>query len=441
MPQLLRGGIRKLFSHFLNVTSLVILIIIAVGIFTWLIMSDAPVVYNPPPRPALPRPNAYDTYLKASKSLVNVKQIDKAFPYSKKGPEVSSLTHAEKQAMVKANAKALNILREGLKQDCMLPSGMRMIFPDLSGLRKLSRAVALEALVYKESGENGKAMMTCMDGLEFGNDVAKGGNVLANLASIAYQSIARKNIWGVEERLNLADTRMAIARLNGIISEAVPFKTTMIEESHSFLTVEARLFFNARNWRQQYASADFTNKLLERKPLTLQNRVHYSSEYAKTSGLSRRGLFAGVQNDYAKQIAAAGMSYVDSTKLKIPGSNKISRMIMPVFGKARFKYEDNRCLNDLLLLQLALHAYKLEHGRYPVMLGDLAPGYLKSIPMDPFDTGNSYKYKLTSNGYKLYSLGPDLKDDGGKPVIQRDKPNARFVDIDGKGDIVAGYNQ
>jgi hypothetical protein len=201
------------------------------------------------------------------------------------------------------------------------------------------------------------------------------------------------------------------------------------------------LFLNSKNWRHDYASDAYASRFLAGSPVSLQDRTHYFGEYIKTYGITRRGLFTGMLNDYTKQIAAAEMSYADSTKFKIPGSNKISRFIMPVFVKARFKYEDNRCLNDLLLLQLALHAYKLEHGRYPKKLSNLAPGYLKLIPMDPFDASSSYKYKLTTSGYKLYSLGPDLKDDGGKPVVQRDKPNARFVDIDGKGDIVAGYNQ
>jgi hypothetical protein len=75
-----------------------------------------------------------------------------------------------------------------------------------------------------------------------------------------------------------------------------------------------------------------------------------------------------------------------------------------------------RCLADL---RLALTALALEqfraarNNRYPAGLSELTPNYLVTILMDPFD-GQPLRYRKQDDGYVLYSIGSDLKDDGGK---------------------------
>jgi hypothetical protein len=53
----------------------------------------------------------------------------------------------------------------------------------------------------------------------------------------------------------------------------------------------------------------------------------------------------------------------------------------------------------------------------------LTPDFLKSVPVDPFD-GQPLHYRKKGTSFKLYSIGPDRKDDGGKR------------EEDGKGDRV-----
>ena len=61
----------------------------------------------------------------------------------------------------------------------------------------------------------------------------------------------------------------------------------------------------------------------------------------------------------------------------------------------------------------ALAAYRSDNGHYPAKLEDLAPKYLPSIPADLF-SGKPLIYRPTENGYLLYSVGPNEKDDGGR---------------------------
>ncbi len=68
---------------------------------------------------------------------------------------------------------------------------------------------------------------------------------------------------------------------------------------------------------------------------------------------------------------------------------------------------------DLTLLATALAAHKAERGEYPAALAELKPEYLKTIPNDLF-IEKPLHYTRTADGYVLYSVGPDMTDDGGK---------------------------
>ncbi len=58
---------------------------------------------------------------------------------------------------------------------------------------------------------------------------------------------------------------------------------------------------------------------------------------------------------------------------------------------------------------LLLRAWTIEHGgQLPESLGALVPDYLPELPVDPYD-GNPLRYDKA----KLWSVGSDLKDDGG----------------------------
>jgi hypothetical protein len=73
----------------------------------------------------------------------------------------------------------------------------------------------------------------------------------------------------------------------------------------------------------------------------------------------------------------------------------------------------------LAVTGLALEQFRAAHNRrYPASLSELAPNYLDAVPEDPFD-GQPLRYRTEGAGYVLYSIGPDLKDDGGKRMTPK----------------------
>jgi RNA polymerase sigma factor (sigma-70 family) len=65
-----------------------------------------------------------------------------------------------------------------------------------------------------------------------------------------------------------------------------------------------------------------------------------------------------------------------------------------------------------LRLAFALATYRGEHQRYPVKLDELTPEYLAEVPSDLF-SGKALIYRASENGYLLYSVGVNGRDDGG----------------------------
>lgn len=63
---------------------------------------------------------------------------------------------------------------------------------------------------------------------------------------------------------------------------------------------------------------------------------------------------------------------------------------------------------------LAIERYRTQHqNRLPETLKQIVPEYLKNLPLDPFD-GKPLRYKRLTKGFVVYSIGRDLKDDGGQ---------------------------
>jgi hypothetical protein len=62
---------------------------------------------------------------------------------------------------------------------------------------------------------------------------------------------------------------------------------------------------------------------------------------------------------------------------------------------------------------LACKLFKTRTGAYPASLEALVPGILKEVPVDPF-TGKPFVYRREGDGFIVYSLGSNEKDDGGR---------------------------
>ena len=81
---------------------------------------------------------------------------------------------------------------------------------------------------------------------------------------------------------------------------------------------------------------------------------------------------------------------------------------------------------DAARLGLALYAYRARNGMFPANLDELTPEFIAAAPPDPFD-GKPMRMKKTDRGMTVYSVGPDMIDDGGKPLDEEKKGDIPFT--------------
>ena len=104
------------------------------------------------------------------------------------------------------------------------------------------------------------------------------------------------------------------------------------------------------------------------------------------------------------------------------GSNKVRgeamsdiliALLLPAVARVQ-QAEDRAVQQDAnLRIAIALAGYRTQHGNYPDSLDALTPDLLKQVPLDLF-SGKPLNYSRTKDGYLLYSIGPNEKDEGGR---------------------------
>jgi hypothetical protein len=99
-------------------------------------------------------------------------------------------------------------------------------------------------------------------------------------------------------------------------------------------------------------------------------------------------------------------------------------ILLPQLDRAITNAEIARMQRRLTWVALALAAFKAEHGgANPATLAELSPAYLAAVPNDLFSE-KPLVYEPAGTGYMLYSVGPDMVDQGGKGTKPYDDVSA-----------------
>jgi hypothetical protein len=84
------------------------------------------------------------------------------------------------------------------------------------------------------------------------------------------------------------------------------------------------------------------------------------------------------------------------------------------FGPSFFTGVSDRAARRTIAALLAVERYRLAHkGALPVSLKSLVPALLPSVPEDPYAPGQPLVYRRVPDGYLIYSVDSNRRDDGG----------------------------
>ncbi|MCW3054956.1 MAG: hypothetical protein JWN14_4126 [Chthonomonadales bacterium] len=405
--------------------------IVLIG-FWWSASLRIPVLVIP--TPIMPVPNARDSYIAAAKAVVGSKQIDDAVS----SEPTMVYTRAQKEALIRQNAGAFNILHQGFADSYLNPPARSLTTfnPEYADFRHLTRVLAFQGQVRREAGDWSGAADSYLDALRLGQDIPHGSTMIGDLVGIACQAIGRRHLWEVVERLDTAHSRAATARLVAIIDGHISYADVLQEEKWSWQS----------NYLEMYGDKKRRNAL-GKSIIAAQGGENPIRDFVESLSFlihPKSQVIAGFTTYMDAITAQARQPYAAKMPPPPLPSDPLNRIILPVMMDGRLKHVDGETQNGLLLVMLALHTFRLEQGRYPASLTELAPAYLKKLPDDPFALQGTFGYHLDGNRYLLYSVGPDGKDDGGKRIDDPKKaadpnPNARYyLEKNSVGDVVAG---
>lgn len=345
-------------------------------------------------------------------------------------------TLAEWSARLDVNRGALRTLRQGLELPYQNPPArsFSVLFPYYARDRALARLLALEQAVRVVRGDWGGAMSSGLDAIEMGAKLPHGSELIGRLVGIAIEAIGRSHTWDVVGHLPGVQARAALRRMEQAEQERTPLWATMQEEEWMG-QAGLQEVMRKRGWRSALELGSDADD-------TVAAHIKADILYVEMLPYRKRDILTNYTRYMSALVGRARLPYfaAASAPSLVPGNDPINAILAPDFEGVGLREAINTAEDRLLLVALALRAYRCEHGRYPPSLASLAPGYLTSVPADPFAPTRSLRYVMAGQKYLLYSVGPDGSDNGGRPITTHTR-YATEIEQNSIGDIVAGVTR
>lgn len=356
----------------------------------------------PPTEKKLPSPNGYDTLIQATEAQVG--QVRWVPP-----PDSYKESLAERKKLLAANQRFLDRTRDAIAQEFMVTDSYSEVGTYADHLGQLY----FLGQTYADSGNYSEALRCALDMLELGLMAPRGGDLTAREAGHLYEKYGRQLAWQIVEHIEGKSAREAALRLEKMEEKRWPLPESLREELQ-----------HRNNGSRFLEFKDGPIFLWER--LALGNTETYSQSYPTTRDTTP--FWERVKTVYGgpKALEDAAATWVKWAEEQadrpwnparswgIPdGPLSQESFLQTHYSDLELSEAYTRTESSLLRGYLALHAYKREHGAYPESLATLVTkGYLHRVTPDPFSsTFDPLQYQP---GGKLWSVGPDGKDNGGK---------------------------
>jgi hypothetical protein len=372
--------------------------------------------------------NAADIYQKAfdARRLSNedegIMLEEVARVWKERAGAASDLTVSRR--VVADNARFFALIREAADTPaCSFPkdwtAGPNMVFPEFAKLREGARMLQTRAAVSAADGRIDDALADVGTMLRMAEHSKLVPILIGQLVGYAIESIATRSLRG---SLSMGDPspRAARALMTQIAAtdEVVPYVRSMKGEIALF---GLPIFEMTRRGSGRDIAALLTSdRAGNRLSAALAWRV-YGTVGRPVANLDELTFLRAMK----AQIDASALPWPQSqerigalekqTKALPLRGGILTAMIMPVFARAVLSREKTAANLGDAQIALALSIYKSGHGAYPDSLAALERAGSK-LPKDPFG-GKPFRYRREGAGFTVYSIGSDMKDDGGLPPV------------------------
>jgi hypothetical protein len=306
---------------------------------------------------------------------------------------------------------------------------MGVFFPELSGFRHLARFLSWRARLSAEQGHYEDSFNDLTACYRFGRHIRQGSKTLIEqLVGIAIEAISvgtTRDILG-EHKIDSSalkalqeNLEQAFANENFVINFTSD-KLFIYDEIQRCFTDGA---FGSHLYLPHFMGLSTGISGSETKPdFAMVFHVLFTHPGKRESRQQAERLYDYWNNIAHKTPAQIHSEMIDDGKefMKIVKGNLLLEMLAPAVG--RVVETGYRIKTDIqaTVAIIALQRYEQDKGQYPDSLNDLiAAGYLKELPIDPW-SDKPLIYRKTESSFTLYSVGLNLKDDGGIPAKSPD---------------------
>jgi len=361
--------------------------------------------------------NAAVVYEKAFRRLANdsswKQDYDEKHPFNQEKPDMSSpavaeflARHAETVALIKQGAA----LPECHFEHSYGRPSISMLLPELSGLREAARLLRLHGRYELSQGRVDGAIDDVNGMLRLSQHAGRSPVLIAALVGMATQSLALETLQEVLPAVKTAEELKRISLGDSDWIGRVMRRAMCTEEAFGLAT-----FCDMGMGNITPGMVGDAPELVVWNTVSAQFGVALYGVFLISEDVSAYREVMGLMQAYSlkpyyevrERIAQTERQFTEErrgicTSLVVSPLARAFRSMAMAEGKA-----------EAARIAVAAVGYRLDRGRVAEKLEDLLPGYLKEVPLDPFD-GKRMRYKVDGKDLVIYSVGPDLKDDGGR---------------------------
>ncbi len=362
---------------------------------------------------------AFDTFVEMPHELIK--------PYADWPTDFNSTEQALLEEWLASNSQAFEYFRTAVnkpyywlqRQSKRDNSMFSIMFPELSPLRTLTRAVSWQAKLNTSKGRFKKAFEDILDCYRAGCQKCRTPSFLTDQhAGLGTKQTATSIAFVILDRTLVNNTSLKFFQdaLRAELTEDTYVPDIQTEKLILYDALQRTFIDNGRGTgRLAWRRAWYFDTMCGRGPNILRRLNCFIGPTRNQIAEQIEQLFSSFEllktrtpwqlhnqdDDYFTKIEAI---HHNNFFLGMLGTNP--RRIFQLHHKVRAQTE-------AILTILAVLRFKADNNRIPETLDKLvSAGYLQSVPMDPY-SDEPLVYKPEGNNFRLYSLGQNFEDDGG----------------------------
>ncbi len=311
-----------------------------------------------------------------------------------------------------------------LNYDAELPAVI--LLPHLASMKGCSQVLRLRALAELSDGRPEVALNDIVLALELTEKLRKEPFLITHLVRIAMFSLTEQAIWE-----GMVDHRWNDAQLSRLANEINQFD--FAEDWQRAMRGENACCASTISYVMRHRSS-LSN--LGSEGMDNSQNIREITSYLMPSGWFRQSevrcsrfvleKYLPIADEQKKVFYPRLADAAGEEVNRIPRGpyTLLAKILLPAIAKGAGRFAQAQATANLTLAACAAERYRAAHGKYPQSLADTVPDFIARVPTDPFasvsEAPQPLRYRLAPDDkFIAYSIGPDLKDDGGTLELNR----------------------